>query len=262
MAQLVRGAYGAHDTQLHINRIGAADLREALMRGFGDFMAAPTQIFFLCLIYPVFGYVIARAAAGGALLPLVWPLLAGFALIGPVAALGLYELSRRREQGLPISWRNMFDVRHSPSIGGIVALGVILVAIFAIWIGVARLMFHAFIGPVLPGSFSMLLDQIQQAPGGMTLVVLGNLVGAGFALLVLALSVISFPAMLDRQMTAGEAMSLSLAAFRANPGTIMAWGVMVALLLAAGMATLFVGLAVALPVLGHATWHLYRKLVG
>lgn len=244
-----------------INRVDLGDLALSLKRGWHDFMAAPTQIFFLCLVYPFFGFVIGRAAAGNALLPLVWPLLAGFALVGPVLALGLYELSRRRELGFEVTWRDMFGVLKSPAIGGIFLLGISLVATFVVWIGVARLLYHAIMGPEAPLALGGMLSEILHTRQGWTLIIVGNLVGACFALWVLAVSVVSFPMMLDRDVTPGRAVHASLTAFRANPVVLTAWGVIVGVLLFAGMALLGVGLAVVLPVLGHATWHLYRRLV-
>lgn len=244
-----------------INRIDAGDLALSLKRGWNDFLAAPTQLFFLCLVYPVFGFVVGRAAAGNALLPLVWPLLAGFALVGPILALGLYELSRRRELGFAVTWRDMFGVLRSPAIWGIFLLGLSLVATFVVWIGVARWLYHAFMGPEAPQAFGGMMSEILHTRQGWMLILVGNLVGACFALWVLAVSVASFPMMLDRDVTPGQAVQTSLAAFRANPLVLTAWGVIVGVLLFAGMALLGVGLAVALPVLGHATWHLYRRLV-
>jgi len=244
-----------------INRISISDVTESLRLGWADFKNTPTQIVFLCLIYPIVGFVLGRAAAGGAMLPLVYPLLAGFALIGPLAALGIYELSRRKEQGLPVSWLNMFGVLRSPAILSIAALAVGLVVIFLLWLTVARGLFHLIMGPDLPAGFGEMLSQVFGTSQGLTLIVMGNVVGAGFALAVLAMTVVSFPMLLDRDVAPGEAVRTSLAAFRANVMPLLLWGVIVALTLAAGMALLFVGLAVALPVLGHATWHLYRRLV-
>ena len=119
-----------------IRTIGLADLKDALTRGLADFSAIPTHAVFLCLIYPIVGLVLARAILGYALLPLLFPLAAGFALVGPFAAIGFYELSRRREQGLDISWEDALDVLHSPSRDAIAALGFLLLVIFAIWIAI------------------------------------------------------------------------------------------------------------------------------
>ena len=256
-------AWAAHHAEQHtqIRRIDLGDLAQSLKRGWDDFLAAPTQIFFLCLVYPAFGFVLASAAAENALLPLVWPALAGFALVGPVLAIGLYEISRRRELGLPAAWNDMFRVLRSPAVWGIFLLGLSLVATFVIWIGVARMLYMAFMGPVAPESLGAMMGGVLRTREGWMLLLVGNLVGACFALWVLMVSLVSFPMMLDRDVTPGHAIQASLAAFRANPVTLTLWGVIVGVLLFAGMAVLGVGLAVAMPVLGHATWHLYRRLV-
>ena len=115
-----------------VRSIGIGDLRDALRKGLDDFRAMPTHVVFLCLIYPIVGLALGRAAFGADVVPLLYPLASGFALIGPFAAIGLYELSRRREQGLDTSWKHAFDIVHSPSIWAIVGLGLLLLAIFAV----------------------------------------------------------------------------------------------------------------------------------
>lgn len=250
-----------------IRRIGVADVREALAAGWRDFKANPTQLVFLAVIYPVIGLIAAQAMAGRSVMPLFWPMLSGFALIGPVAALGIYELSRRRERGLPVSWSNAFDVRHSPAILSILGLGLMLLGLFLLWLLAARLIHGMTMGALPPAlSVADFVQQLFRTPEGWRLIVLGNLVGGVFALAVLALTVVSFPLLLDRAaegraVDAGTAIRTSLRAVRANPGPMLLWGLIVAGLLALGSLPLFVGLAVVLPVLGHATWHLYRRVV-
>jgi uncharacterized membrane protein len=242
-----------------LRRLTMADIAAALRAGRADFMGTPTQLLFLCVIYPAFGFVLARTAAGGALLPLVWPLISGFALVGPVAALGLYEISRRREAGLPTSWLDCFRVLQSPALPAILAMGVIMAAIFALWLLTARGIFLLTLGDVTHAGPAALLAEVFGTRGGWALLVLGNAAGLGFAVLVLAISTFSFPMLLDRQVTLVTAMATSWRAFQENSRVMLAWGLVVALGLAVGMATLFVGLALSLPILGHATWHLYRR---
>ena len=251
----------ANDAVPPLRRLSFADIRAALEAGRADFMAAPTQILFLCIIYPAFGFVLARAASGGSLLPLLWPLMSGFALVGPLAALGLYEISRRRQAGLATSWSDTFRVLQSPALMQIVAMGVIMAVIFALWLLTARGIFWVTMGDVLHDGPRELLRDVFSRPGGMALLVLGNLAGFAFAVLVLAISAISLPMLLDRHVSLGTAIETSMRVFRENPRVMLAWGLVVAAGLAVGMATLFVGLAVTLPLLGHATWHLYKRVV-
>jgi uncharacterized membrane protein len=245
-----------------VRTIGLSDLRDALARGYRDFMAIPTQLVFLGIIYPLIGLIAARAAAGGALLPLFYPLVAGLSLMGPVAALGIYELSRRREQGRDVSWVNAFDVLRSPSLGSIAALGVLLCAIFVAWLFAAQMVYRVTMGGMAaPLSIGEFLQQVLGTSEGRNLILLGNAVGFLFALLVLTLTVVSFPMLLDRDVGLRVAVRTSIRAVMANPGTMAVWGLIVAALLLVGCLPLFVGLAVVMPLLGHATWHLYRKVV-
>ncbi len=244
-----------------VRTIALADLKDALARGIADFSAMPTHAVFLCLIYPIVGLILARLILGYEVLPLLFPLAAGFALVGPFAAIGFYELSRRREQGLDISWQDAFDVLHSPSRGAIAALGLLLVVIFAIWIAVAQAIYIANFGYQPAASIPDFIHQVLTTPAGWMLIVVGNLVGFLFAAAVLSISVISFPLLLDRDVGAVEAALTSVRAVAANPVTMAAWGLIVAALLVIGSLPLFFGLAVVVPILGHSTWHLYRKVV-
>lgn len=244
-----------------VRRIGIADLRDALRRGVDDFLATPTQLVFLGLIYVVVGVLAARAAWGGDLLTLIFPLMAGLSLMGPIAALGVYEISRRREAGQPTSAMDAFAALRSPAIGSILALGLVLAVIFAAWVWSADLIYNATLGRDRPDSMGSFARDLLDTREGWTLIMVGNLVGAGFAALVLVLTVVSFPLLLDRNVGVGVAVRTSVRAFQANPGTMLLWGLMVAALLLLGSIPLFVGLAVVMPVLGHATWHLYRKVV-
>jgi uncharacterized membrane protein len=259
MDDVLRTAPGVEAVRPGIRRIGLAELGTALRRGAQDFLQAPTQLFFLCVLYPAIGLVAATLAAGGDAMHLLYPMSAGFALVGPVAALGLYEISRRRERGLEASWRNAFDVVRSPAIGAILALGVLLVGLFLAWLWAADAIHAATLGR-LPADMP-LQEALFGTPEGWRMIWLGNLVGFCFAALVLVLTAISFPMLLDRDGGVAEAVATSARAFAANPLPMAAWGLIVAVLLLLGSLPLFVGLAVVLPVLGHATWHLYRAVV-
>lgn len=259
-AQTINPA-AAIDTPV-IRKIGIRDLREALRMGVDDFLAIPTQLVFLCILYPVVGLVAARAAVGTDLVPLLFPLVAGMALLGPVLAVGIYELSRRRERGLPVSWLNAFDVLRSPSIFSIALVGGMLLAIFVLWMGAAKAIYALTLGAADPVSIGGFAEQMLDTPAGWTLAVVGNLVGAVFSVLVLTLTVVSVPMILDRNVSPGVAIQTSIRAVAANPAIMALWGLIVAAALLLGCIPLFIGLAVTMPVLGHATWHLYRRVVG
>ena len=192
---------------------------------------------------------------------LVFPLLAGYTLIGPLVAIGMYELSRRREQGLDISRAHAFDVLRFPSIRSISILGVVLMVIYFAWLGAAWAIYVQTFGSAVPASVEEFVGRILNTPSGWALIIVGSGVGFVFAVAVLALSVVSFPLLLDRDVGVMTAMKPSVSAVLANPITMAMWGLIVAATLLIGSLPLFVGLAVALPVLGHATWHLYRKVV-
>jgi uncharacterized membrane protein len=244
-----------------VRRVGVADLFDALARGWEDFAATPSHGVFLCIIYPALGIAIAGLTLGFAVLPLLFPLAAGFALIGPLAALGLYELSRRREAGASVTASDALDVLRSPSLGPIVALGALLMIIFFTWIATARGIYVANFGYAAPESISQFAHDVLFTRQGWTLILVGNFVGFLFAVVALAISVVSFPLLLDRDVGAAVALLTSVRVVVANPLTMALWGLIVVALLVIGSLPLFIGLAVTLPLLGHATWHLYRKAV-
>lgn len=244
-----------------VRTIGTADLKDALVAGFADFRAVPTHLFFLLVIYPVIGLVAARVLAGYDVLPLVWPLLAGFTLIGPVVATGMYELSRRLEQGEPVARGDMVKVLRSPAIRAIATLGAVLMVLYLIWMGVAQAIYNGYFPGGAPESMGGFVERIFATSAGWMTIIVGTVVGFFFAVVALAISVVSFPLLLDRDVDVVTAVRTSVTAVLANPVTMATWGAIVAVALLLGSLPLFVGLAVVLPVLGHATWHLYRKLV-
>lgn len=252
---------GTSPARLSVRRIGFADLKDALAKGAGDFYAMPTHAMFLCAIYPIIGLVAARLAFGYSILPLVYPLAAGFGLVGPFAALGLYELSRRREAGLDVSASHAFDVLQSSSIGAIAALGALLFIVFGIWLAIANAIYVANFGYAPAVSFSQFATDVLTTSAGWNLIIVGNGVGLIFAALVLTIGVVSFPLLLDRDVGAAMALLTSIRAVLANPLTMATWGLIVAVLLLIGSLPFFLGLTVIVPVLGHATWHLYRKVI-
>jgi uncharacterized membrane protein len=244
-----------------VQRIAVADLRDALHKGLDDFGAYRSDVIFVGGIYAVVGLILARLAWGFDLLPLVFPLASGFAIIGPFAAVGLYEMSRRREQGLPVKWGNALDVFRAPAFGALMVVGLMLIALYLAWLGAAWLIYEVTLGSAPITSVEGFLRDVFFTDAGRIMIVVGVGVGALFALAGMAIGVVSLPMLIDRDAGLDTAITTSLRAVAANPGPMAAWGAIVTAGLVLGSIPLFVGLIVVLPVLGHATWHLYRKLV-
>jgi uncharacterized membrane protein len=244
-----------------VRQIELADLKDVLARGLSDFAAYRTDVIFVCIVYPVVGVVLASLAFGYGTLPLLFPLASGFALIGPLAAVGLYEMSRRREQGVDITWADAFGVVRAPAFGAILVLGLVLLGIFLLWLAAAYAIYHATLGPEPPGSVGAFVNDVFTTGAGWTMILVGLTVGFLFAVLVLMIGVVSFPMLLDRDVGLYTAVATSVHAVVANPVPMAAWGLIVAAGLLIGSIPLFLGLIIVMPVLGHATWHLYRKVV-
>jgi uncharacterized membrane protein len=251
-------AANAVDRLIVVHTIGAADLRDALTKGWADFQAMPTFPLFLAILYPIIGLILFSVVFKSNLLQLVFPLTAGFSLIGPFAAVGLYELSRLREQGLG---GEAMKLHRAPSLHSILTLGIVLMVIFFIWLGTAQAIYHLIFGSAVPVSIADFAHQVFATPAGWTLIIVGCGVGFLFALVVLTISVVSFPMLLDKDVDAATAVLTSVRSVLANPMTMATWGLIVAGGLVLGSLPCLVGLAIVLPVLGHSTWHLYRKVV-
>lgn len=261
VAHSIEKVGGEHAAEPRVNTITTDDLRFALKKGTEDFAAARADVMFLCLIYPVIGVFLATIGFQMNHVPLLFPVAAGFALLGPLAASGLYEVSRRREKGEDVSWLAALGILKAENFGAILILGLYLMAIYLAWVIVAAGIYEMTMGPGAPVSLSGFVTDVFTTSGGWAMIVLGMAVGFVFALAVLAISVVSFPLLLDRNVGVPVAIVTSIRVCRENPRVIATWGLIVAAGLFLGSLPAFVGLIVVLPILGHATWHLYRRAV-
>lgn len=246
---------------LPVSEIGIADIKDALKQGYSDFMAQPSHLLFIALIYPIAGILLARLTVSYNIFPLLFPLASGFALLGPFAAIGLYEISRRRELGMDTSRKYALDVLHSPGIGQIALLGALLTGAFLTWLFSAWIIYRWLMGDVPLDSFESFATPLLTTVNGWTLIILGNSLGLLFAIVVFSITVVSFPLMLDRHVDMATAVRTSVAAVEKNPRVMMYWGLTITALLVLGSLPVLVGLIIVMPVLGHASWHLYRKVV-
>lgn len=244
-----------------VRRISVADLGDALRKAWSDLAATRDDILFIGVIYPVAGLFLAVLASGNDLLPMVFPLASGFAILGPVAAVGLYEMSRLRERGEHVTWASAFGVLKSPALPSIIGVGAMLLALFGLWLAAAYQINLATLGAAPPPTFLAFTHNVFWTNAGWTLIVAGVGVGFLFAMLAFAIGVVSFPLLLDRDVGMWVAARTSFRAVATNPGVMAVWGLIVAGGLVLGSLPALVGLIVVMPLLGHATWHLYRKLV-
>ncbi len=244
-----------------IQRIGFSDLTAALAEGLADFGKTRADAVLLVLILPVVGVCAALLASGDGYADLIFPLFSGFVLISPITAFSFYEMSRRLEIDQKAGWRDALGLFSSPAIGSVVLLSLVLVSLFILWISAAHFLFVAFSGRQHALGLGVMLLHIVTHLRGYGLIASGFGVGFLFAVVVLAISVVSFPMVLDRPEGVVSAIATSLKAFVLNVGPLLAWGLLVSLGLLVGCLFALVGLVIVLPVLGHATWHLYRRLV-
>jgi uncharacterized membrane protein len=245
-----------------IRHITHDDLSISLRQGLDDFLTFRGDIVFAGLIYTLIGLAAVVMTASAPLLPFFFPVVAGVGLLGPVAAAGFYELARRREAGEPdIHWYKFIDVLKRPTADDMGIVAGLLLLIFFGWLVAAGALFAALFDWATPASIPQFLSMVFLTPQGWALMVGGALIGAILGWVVLALSVVSMPMLVDRDVTAAQAVSASWRAAHANKGELIRWGLIVLGLLIVGSIPLFVGLAFVLPWLGYSTWHLYTRLI-
>jgi len=247
--------------EIKTREISVQDLRDCLRAGFDDFVARPISIPFQIAFYFLLALTIVLFAADQNLRYLAFPMVAGFNLIAPIIAIGFFAMSKQREQGQEMRWSSAFSFIHTSAFAPILALSLIMMLLYVAWLYMAEMIFFGLFAENTPSTISAFVSELFSSRRGGALIVYGNFVGFLFACTAMAISVVAFPLALDKPVTSVTAMRVSVRAFIDNLAVLCVWGLIVVALLAVGAAFFLVGLAVALPILGHATWHLYRKLV-
>ena len=260
-SQTMTGPRSARKRRIAVRKITDEDLRFSLRQGYEDFGDLRGDLFFAGLIYTVIGLAAVVMTTSAPLMPFFFPVVAGVALLGPVAAVGFYELARRRENGEEVHWFNFIDVRKRPSLDDMSMVAGLLLVIFVGWLLAAGALYALIFGWATPTSLGGFVAMVFTTPKGWALIAAGAVVGAIFGWLVLALSVVSLPMLVDCDLSAAEAVSVSWRASHANKREMVRWGLVVTALLVLGSIPLFVGLAFVLPWLGYSTWHLYTRLI-
>jgi uncharacterized membrane protein len=247
--------------EISVRKIRVSDLLHSLERGIADFNAKPSFGVFLALIYPLLALLLTLALTGENLLFLAFPIIAGLTLLGPIVSVALCEMSRRREHGLDVSWRSAFAFVHSSAFAPVAALSIIMMVLYVAWLFMAEFIYFGLFSIDPPTTTAEFWRELMTTRRGGALIMYGNGVGLVFAVTALAISVVAFPLLLDKPVTSISAVTVSIRAFATNPFVLALWGLIIVALLAIGGAFFLIGLAAVLPILGHTTWHLYRRLV-
>lgn len=247
--------------QITVNPVTVRDLRAALSAGIADFRRAPALGLFFGAIYAFAGIFVIYALSRLNAPYWVIPAAVGFPLIGPFIAVGLYEISRRLEAGTPLTWKGVLFVIFESRKREVSWMAFVVLFIFWIWMYQVRIWLAIFLGFQSFSTVGAFLTVVTTTPDGLAFLAVGSIVGAALATVLFSVTVISIPLLLDRDPDIVTAMITSVQTVLKSPVVMLGWGAFVAVLLVAAMLPAFLGLLVVLPVLGHATWHLYRRAV-
>lgn len=245
----------------YVNSLTYNDLRESLLYGVRDFNKAPLFGLFFGGIFALGGIFLVVSLYVWDKGWMIYPMLFGFPLIGPFAAVGLYEVSRRIEKREPLVWREILTVVFRQRKRELPWMAFVMLFIFWIWMYQVRLLLAIFLGRISFTSWTDFFQIITTTPEGWMFIVAGHIVGACFALLLFSITVVSLPLLLDSELDFISAMITSVKTVLNSPLIMLSWGIFVTLAVLASFVPLFFGLIVVLPVLGHATWHIYKRAV-
>ena len=240
--------------------IGMTAIGASLRAGWRDFIRAPGFGLFFSTFYVAGGLVLAMVAALSGQEWWLMPFVVGFPLIAPFAAVGLYEVSRRIEAGEPLIWREVLGVVFAQKDRQLPSMAMVILLLFMFWVFVAHTTFALFMGVSALTNITSSAEALMEGRG-LVMLVVGTLIGAGFAAVLFSFTVVGLPLLMDREVDFITAIIASVRAVLANPVVLAVWGALIAAILFLGILPLFLGLFVALPVLGHASWHMYRQLM-
>lgn len=255
-------ATGGKPPPLTIRHPGFGDMREALRRGIDDWRACHSEVPLLAVLAPVAAICLSAVVTAPLLMPFVFPVCAGLALLGPIATIWFACLSRAREQtGAAPSAEEAAAVFDTPRRIIVQNLGLIAIGIYLLWLTVAGILYFQTVGSNGPSGGFGFFASIFTTGAGWTMTIVGCVIGAVFAVIMLSIGLVSFPLALDRDVTTWQALATAFSVMARNPAVVLIWGALVAAALVIGIIPALLGLAFVMPILGHATWHMYRRLV-
>lgn len=244
-----------------VNALSFSDLSSCLSQGIADFRQAPAFGLFFGGVFAAGGIFIIQSLLVWQKIWLIYPVLIGFPLIGPFAAVGLYEVSRRLGSGQALLWNEVLLVVWKQTTREIRWMAFVMLFIFWVWMYQVRLLIALILGQMSFSTWERFFEIVTTTPQGWAFVIIGHLVGAFLALFLFSVTVVSLPILLERELDFITAMITSIKTVFSSPFVMLSWGVFVTLSVMASFIPLFLGLIVVLPVLGHTTWHIYKKAV-